>query len=260
MDGSCIAPRWEEEGLLREDTPGSGPEARDGAEALADGLPLAGERQTTRAFLEGWLGDTAAPRVRPKTLRGYEEMVRLHIAPEVGRILIARLTPQHVEKMLSGVAAKGVSPRTVGHSRAVLRNALSHAMRHGLVARNVAALADAPPVPAREFQALTPLAARRVLEAITGDRLEALFTVALALGLRQSETLGLRWSDVNVDASTLNIQRTLQRVNGAFTFFPPKNAAVSPDHRYACSCGDSPTPAHEAPTRGTDSYRGSMER
>ena len=48
--------------------------------------------------------------------------------------------------------------------------------------------------------------------------------MALACGLRQSETLGLRWSDVDVDAGTLSIQRTLQRVNGVFTFFPPKTA------------------------------------
>jgi integrase len=63
-----------------------------------------------------------------------------------------------------------------------------------------------------------------VLQAVRGDRREALFTVALACGLRQSETLGLRWSDVNVDAATLTIQRTMQRVSGAFTFFPPKTA------------------------------------
>ena len=119
---------------------------------------------------------------------------------------------------------KGASPRTVEHCRAVLRNALHHAMRHSLVGRNVAALADAPPVPTREIAPLTPSAARRVLQAVRGDRLEALFTVALASGLRQSETLGLRWSDVNVDAGTLSVQRTLQRVNGAFTFFPPKTA------------------------------------
>jgi integrase len=126
--------------------------------------------------------------------------------------------------MLSSVASKGVSPRTAEHCRAVLRNALHGAMRHSLVGRNVAALADGLSVPAKEVMALTPDAARRVLEAVHGDRLEALFTVALACGLRQSETLGLRWSDVNVDAGTLSIQRTLQRVNGVFTIFPPKTA------------------------------------
>jgi integrase len=190
--------------------------------AVSDGLPLAGERQTMSAFLETWLRDAATPRVRPKTLLRYQQIVRLHIAPEIGRVPLARLSPQHVEKMLSEVSAKGASPRTVEHCRAVLRNALHHAMRHSLVGRNVAALADVPPVPTREITPLTPVAARRILDAVVNDRLQALFTVALACGLRQSETLGLRWSDVNVDAGTLSIQRTLQRVNGAFTFFPPK--------------------------------------
>ena len=123
---------------------------------IADGLPLAGERQTTGAFLEAWLRNSAAPRVRPKTLRGYGEMVRLHISPELGRIPLTRLTPQHVERMLASVAAKGASPRTVGHSRSVLRNAVSHAMRLSLVGRNVAALADAPPVPAKGFRRSLP--------------------------------------------------------------------------------------------------------
>jgi integrase len=192
--------------------------------ALSDGLPLAGERQTTGAFLEAWLSDSAAQKVRPKTLRRYQELVRLHISPEVGRVPLARLSPQHVERMISAVAAKGASPRSVAHCRAVLRNALNHAMRHGLIGRNVAGLADAPTVPEREFQALTPDAARPILSAVQGDRLEALFTVALACGLRQSEALGLRWGDAQLDTGTLAIQRTLQRVNGAFAFFPPKTA------------------------------------
>jgi integrase len=97
-------------------------------------------------------------------------------------------------------------------------------MKHGQIARNAAALADAPKVPEREFQALTPDTARRILEAVQGDRLEALFTVALACGLRQSEALGLRWGDAQLDTGALAIQRTLQRVNGAFAFFPPKTA------------------------------------
>ena len=122
--------------------------------------------------------------------------------------------------MLVSVQVKGASPRTASHCRDVLRNCLSHAMRDSLIGRNVASLADAPSIPAREFQALTPDAARHVLLAVKGDRLEALYTVALALGLRQSETLGLRWSDINVDAGTFSVQRTLQRVNGSFSFNP----------------------------------------
>jgi integrase len=152
----------------------------------------------------------------------YQELVRLHIAPEIGRISLTKLTPQHVERMMLRVKDKGVAPRTVGHCRAVLRNALNHAMRHSLVARNVAGLAEAPKVPEPEIRALTPTTARQVLAAVKGDRLEALFTVALACGLRQSEALGLRWSDVDLDAATLTVQRTIQRVNGKFQVLEPK--------------------------------------
>jgi integrase len=126
--------------------------------------------------------------------------------------------------MLANVQAKGLSARTVSYCQAVLRNSLNRAIKHGLIGRNVAALADAPKVTEKEFQALTPDAARRILEAVQGDRLEALFTVALACGLRQSEALGLRWGDAQLDTGAVAIQRTLQRVNGAFAFFPPKTA------------------------------------
>ena len=192
--------------------------------AISDGLSLAGERQTTGNFLSTWLRDHAGPRVRPMTFRRYQEIVRLHIIPELGRVPLSRLTPQNVEKMLTVVAAKESSSRSAGHCRAVLRNALQVAMKHNLVQRNVAALADTPPVSPREVQVLTAYDARRILEAVKGDPLEALFTISLALGLRQSEALGLRWGDINVDVGTLSIQRTLQKLNRVFAFYPPKSA------------------------------------
>ena len=190
--------------------------------AIDGGMPLPGERLLVGAFLEGWLTDHAAQRVRDKTLRTYRDLVRLHIAPVIGRISLVKLTPQHVERMMDKTAGKGMSPRTAVHCRAVLRNALSHAMRHSLVSRNVAALADPPKVPESEVRAITPAAARQVLAAVRGDRLEALFTVALACGLRQSEALGLRWSDVDLDSATLRVQRSLQRVNGEYQVLEPK--------------------------------------
>ena len=189
---------------------------------IADGLPLAGVRLLVGPFLEEWLRDIVVHKVRPKTRVRYQELVGLHIAPEIGRVSLAKLTPQHVERMMSRVAKKGVAPRTVAHCRAVLRNALNHAMRYSLVARNVASLAEAPKVPEPEIRALTPAAARQVLAAVKGDRLEALFTVALACGLRQSEALGLRWSDVDLDTATLTVQRTIQRVNGEYRVLEPK--------------------------------------
>ena len=126
--------------------------------------------------------------------------------------------------MLNDQIAAGIPPRSVAHHRAVLRNALNVAMRWGLIGRNVATLADAPPVPEREVRALGPADARALLAAVEGDRLEGLFTVGLAVGLRQSEALGLRWDDIDMGAASLRVQRTLQRVDGKYCFLEPKTA------------------------------------
>jgi len=190
--------------------------------ALADGLPLPGQRQTVGDFLEVWLKDSVARKVRPRTLQRYQEIIRLHLVPRLGRIPLAKLTPAHVERMMNDALAQGASPRSACHHRAVLRTALNVAMRWGLLGRNVASLAGPPRVPEREIRALSKGDARALLEAVRGDRLEALFTVALALGLRQGEALGLRWPDVDLDAGTVTIQRSLQRVGGEWLFPEPK--------------------------------------
>jgi integrase len=118
----------------------------------------------------------------------------------------------------------GVPPRSVAHDRAVLRNALSTAERWGLVARNVAKLAVPPPAPESQIKALGVEDARAILQAVAGDRLAPLFIVALAVGLRQSEALGLQWGDVDLDAATLRVERSLQRTHGLYTFAPVKTA------------------------------------
>ena len=72
------------------------------------------------------------------------------------------------------------------------------------------------------MRALTPAAARAILRAARGDRLEALFGVALGVGLRQSEALGLRWDDVDLSVGTVAVRRVLQRYGGAFHLDEPK--------------------------------------
>src|SRR5262249_46507331 len=98
--------------------------------------------------------------------------------------------------------------------RAILRRALGQALKWGLVNRNVATVVDPPSVPRPEMQALTPEQARAFLDAVRGDRLQVLYTVALSLGLRQGEALGLRWQDVDLEAGTRRVAVALQRING----------------------------------------------
>src|SRR5450759_709329 len=105
------------------------------------GLPAADEELTVGAFLEGWLTEVARVTVRPRTYVSYRYVVRLHLAPALGDIALAALSPAHVQAFLNAKSTSGLSPRTVGYLRGVLRGALGHAERTDLVTRNVARLA-----------------------------------------------------------------------------------------------------------------------
>lgn len=187
----------------------------------AQGLVMSTNEQTTGQFLAAWLSDTVKPRLAPRTHEDYAETVRRHIEPHIGSVPLARLTPQEVQKMLA-VLATNVSPQMATRARRILRAALNRAMKWGYVARNAAALTDAPKVTPRETTALTPAEATAFLAAVAGDRLEALYTVALALGLRQGEALGLRWQDIDLEGGTLAVRYQLQRVDGKPALVEPK--------------------------------------
>ncbi len=105
---------------------------------------------------------------------------------------------------------------------AVLRRALEIAMRDELVVRNVARLVSPPRSQHDEVKPLTPVEARAFLEALRGHRLEALFALAMATGMRQSEILGLQWDAVDLERGELAVRRTLQRYDHGYHLDEPK--------------------------------------
>jgi integrase len=187
------------------------------------GRPMPSDRLTVGEFLQQWLTDSVRPSTRPSTYKSYAGIVRLHLEPGLGRLSLARLSPQQVQAFLNAESAAGLSPRSVSMERAVLRQALGRAERWGLVSRNVAKLVEPPRVPRHEIRPLTADQARTFLDAIRGDRLEALYLVALGVGLRQGEILGLSWADLDLDLGTLTVRRALQRVDGHLVLIEPKS-------------------------------------
>lgn len=191
------------------------------------GLPIATERQMVGQFLTRWLADVVAPQTRPKTYRSYEQLARCHITPVLGHHQLTKLTAQHVQAFLNAKAAAGLAPRSVQRIRDVLRNALNQAYRWQLVPRNVALLVDSPKVETSEMAAFSPAQVQTFLDTARGDRLEALYLVAVALGLRQGEVLGLRWQDVDLERRTLRVAVALQAVRGTLQLVPPKTTRSS---------------------------------
>ena len=214
--------------------------------AQHQGLPVAPERQTVAQFLTAWLNECVRPSVRPRTLVSYSQLVKVHVSPELGHVILTKLSPQDVQAFLNAklkarrrnlskkklptigaepdqpVKPETLSPRTVQYLHAVLRRALGQAVKWGLVARNVATLVNPPSVRRPAVRPFNPDEARRLLGAIEGDRLAALYSVALALGLRQGEALGLRWDDVDLEAATLIVRKAMQRIHGKLELVDPK--------------------------------------
>jgi integrase len=191
--------------------------------AHQQGLPPGNDRLTVAAWLDHFLEHHARPRLRPGSYAAYSSHVHHHLKPELGRLPLAKLTAGHVQKMLNDKAASGLAPATVQRVRATLRRALNVALRQGLVPRNVATLVDLPRATHPPVEPFTPEQARQFLAAMGDHPLEPLFTPALTVGLRQGELLGLRWSDVDLDAGRLVVRQQLQRVDGRLQLVEPKS-------------------------------------
>jgi integrase len=212
------------------------------------GVPVPAKSQRLADYLAYWLEHVVRVERRPKTYQGYELAARLHIVPMLGAKRLDKLQAKDVRVWLNGVrdacqcckhgwdvdrekpqcCAAGeccrsvLSPRMVQFVHSVLRNALEHAVREELAFRNVAKLVKVPAPRYRVNRGLTTAQARDLLSAAHGDRLYALYALAVVLGLRRAELLGLRWDDVDLDGRRLVVTNTLQRVAGELRLMPTK--------------------------------------
>jgi integrase len=180
---------------------------RDLRRRLDNGLPT-NTRLTVGAYLDSWAAGLDA-RVRPNTADQYRVTIRCHLRPALGAKTLAKLTALDCDAVWAAKLQDGVAPNTVRLMRAVLRRALHAAERDGLVFRNVAALSAAPRIEPPTGRSLTADQARTLLKTVKGDRLEAAYVLALTLGLRRGELLGLGWADLDVDEATLLVHRQL---------------------------------------------------
>lgn len=165
---------------------------------------------TVAQWMETYLTEVASSKVRPSTLHRYREEVEHHITPLLGRHRLDKLTPAHITAFYRDRLTV-LSPGSVRRLHANLRRAFNIAVRWQLIHTNPVALVDPPSLPHSEVQPYTLDEARSFLKAVRGHRLEARWVLALALGLRQGETLGLYWEDLDLEAGTIRIRAQLQR-------------------------------------------------
>lgn len=186
-----------------------------------------GQRWTVASWLEHWVDNIAVPpAVTDSTHSGYAVDVRRHLVPGVGGHRLDKLEPEHLERLYAKMQADGKSPGTAHHVHRTARVAFNQAVRRGYLTGNPAVLASPPKLDELEVEPYDVDEVKRLLKVASESRNSARWAIALALGLRQGEVLGLRWEDVDLDRAVLRVRRGSPR----------------PKYRHGCgdTCGRKP--------------------
>ncbi|MBI2853083.1 MAG: tyrosine-type recombinase/integrase [Chloroflexi bacterium] len=192
---------------------------------LDTGTFLSPDKTTVREFLDRWLVEYARPNLSPRTSEGYEHIFRKYLIPVLGNLTLTQAKPEHLQRYYSERLTGGLSPQTVRHHHAVLHTALQTAVEWGLLARNVADAVTPPRAQRSTMQTWTEGDIARFLEAAKNTPHYALFYTALFTGMRRSELLALRWSDVDLLLCQISVSRSLHVLTGGKVVFRmPKSA------------------------------------
>jgi integrase len=162
-------------------------------------------------WLDHWLDTILPMSARWKTLSTYRSLIRVHVAPALGELKLSALRPETLEQFYAALLRSGHSSHVVHAIHRVLRSSLGEAKRRQRIATNPATLARPPRVETDEVHPLTNDECRSILAVAAEGRNAARWSVAVALGLRQGEALGLAWADVNFEDQTLRVRRSVQR-------------------------------------------------
>jgi integrase len=190
--------------------------------------------------MQTWLTTVAPRTVSQATLDStYEPKVRRWIVPKLGRHRLDRLQPEHLDAFYTWLAGQELKPNTILQIHRILSRALKVAWKRGKTGHNVALLVDAPADEETDIEALTREEANRILAAAANRRNGPRWSVALAVGIRQSEALGLRWKYVNLDAGTIEVGWQLRRARFRHGCDDPVACAAG-RHRKECPAGCTP--------------------
>ena len=171
-------------------------------------------KETVSEFMNRWLETYAATNVTLRTAHGYEGYSRRYINPTIGKVALQSLTPSQVQKIYADMLERGLSNTTVLHLHRLLKEALGHAVKWGIIARNVAEAASPPRPEQKQMPMWDVPTIIDFLDLSHGTRFGHIHEFAVLTGLRRSEICGLKWESVDLEAGSLSVVATLQRIKG----------------------------------------------
>jgi integrase len=192
---------------------------------VATGTKIEPTKTTVKEFLARWLAIDVKPNRQPGTYRSYAGTLKNHVYPRIGSVRLQNLDAMQVASLYVELETAGVPARTRELVHVVLRRAFRRAVKWGMKGFNPAADAERPKVVRRDIPIIEPEQANALLVAAAGHRLEALFTFAVATGMRQGELFGLQWRDVDVKSKQVHVRHSLEELGGKLRLKEPKSAS-----------------------------------
>ena len=183
--------------------------------AVDEGDFVKTQRYTVSQWLDEWLS-TYCGDLKPATFSGYCSKIETRIKPYIGNSTLTALTNVQIQRFYNRLKDgdkehKSLSPKSIQSIHGILHKALDQAVAAKLIHSNPADHIKLPKIKRPDLAPIMDDNVARFLEAIKGDRFERVFIVDLFSGLRQSEIVGLRWSDVDLDAGLLTIRHQIQK-------------------------------------------------
>lgn len=179
---------------------------------------------TLDQYLIEWQETVAKQKLGERTFDRYRYYIKQYISPVIGMRKLSEIKPFLIQRLYAGMLDRKLAPRTVRYVHTILSSALSNAVRWQMLPNNPCRRVDLPREQHREMKSLTPDEATAFLSAATQDRYGLALVLALVTGCRPGEYLGLKWADIDQQAATVTVQRTIQRrAGGGWYFTDTKN-------------------------------------
>jgi integrase len=166
---------------------------------------------TVEKWLTHWVENIAKPSVKYKAYQAYRTAIYHHLIPGLGKHRVDKVEPEHFEKLYASIVDAGRKPATAHQVHRTARTAFGEAFRRGHLTRNPVELAKSPRVEEEEIEPFEAEEIQRLIKTALDRRNGVRFVLALAIGTRQGETIGLKWARLNKPAKMLTIARQLQR-------------------------------------------------
>lgn len=157
------------------------------------------------------------------TLDGYMNIINNHLIPFFKDTEVQKIQPMHMQQYFNK-KIETLSAKTLGQHYRVIKQYFDYAKSLQIVSNNPCLNIDKPKAKKKKTEVLKPEEVKKLLELIEDKYFyEAAVPLALVLGLRRGEVLGLRWTDIDFEKNIIHIEQTQQRVRGERIFKDPKN-------------------------------------